>query len=466
MLLKAGFLYFFITFFVAFILGVVRVTLVIPVIGELSAVLIEVPLMIFISWKVSAWAMSRYFPNRSLKEYLVLGFIAFSFLMASEYFLAVVILGQTSADYFLSFQTAHGFIGLLGQIAFAVLPAIQRMLTPPQAKQKMNIAHNAEFGAPYVVKIIEMDIPTVQKYEILVRTRASTVTAADSRLRSQNVPRGFGLIMGLLFGFKRPKYKALGTCAAGEVVAVGAGVKHFKVGDRVLGNLGMKLGGHAQYVCLPENGPVTRIPDAISDEEAAAIVFGGTTALAFLRDKLKLQKGDRLLVIGAGGSVGAATVQIGKILGAHVTGVCSTQKVPLVSELGADAVIDYTKTDWRKGKETFDVILDTVGGTELDNARHMLSPEGRIGLVVADLPMNLKCVWVSAISQQKMVAGAFAETRSDLEQLLTWMAEGKLKAAIGNRFPFEQIVQAHELVDRGHKFGNTVILFSPVLRAQ
>jgi len=328
-----------------------------------------------------------------------------------------------------------------------------------QINLKMLIATNTEFGSPKVIRIEKIDVPIPRNKEILVRSKASTVTTADSRLRSKNVPRGFGFIMGLLFGFKKPKYKALGTCVAGEVVAIGPEVKLFKVGDRVLGNLGMKLGGHAQYVSLSEDGPVIKIPETISDEDAAAIVFGGTTALVFLRDKLKIKKGDSLLVIGAGGSVGSSAIQIGKIFGAHVTAVCSTEKVPLVYELGADVVIDYKKTDWRQGTETFDVILDVVGGTELSNSRHKLSPEGKIGLVIADLPMNFKCVWVSMMNSEKMVAGAISEARSDLEQLVSWMVEGKLKAVIGNRFPFEKIVKAHELVDQGNKFGNTVILF-------
>lgn len=328
-----------------------------------------------------------------------------------------------------------------------------------QINHKMWIATNIEFGPPGVVQLAEAEVPVLQNKEILLRSKASTVTVADSRLRSKNVPRGFAFIMSLLFGFKKPKYKALGTCVAGEVVAVGRDVKLFSTGERVLGNLGMKLGGHAQYVSFPESAPVVKIPETISEEEAAAIVFGGTTALVFLRDKLKIKKGDRLLVIGAGGSVGTSAVQIGKIFGAHVTAVCSTEKVSLIYELGADTVIDYKKTDWRKGAETFDIILDAVGGTELANSRHKLSAHGKIGLVIADLLMNLKCIWVSAMSDQKMVAGSVPEVRSDLEQLILWMTKGQFKAVIGNRFPFEKIVQAHELVDQGHKFGNTVILF-------
>lgn len=329
-----------------------------------------------------------------------------------------------------------------------------------RTNKKMFIARNTEFGPPQVIKIEECAIPQVRKNEILVLSKASTLTVADCRLRSKNVPRGFGAIMGLLFGFRKPKYKALGTCVAGEVVEVGQHVKSFAVGDRVLGNLGMKLGGHAQYVSILENSSVVKIPIGISYEDAAAIVFGGVTALGFLRDKLRLKTGDRLLVIGAGGAVGCAAVQIGRILGAHVTGVCSTAKVALVKELGANDVIDYSRTEWRKKRgQEYNLILDIVGGTELVNSKHKLSSRGAIGLVIADLPTMLKSVFVSALSDQKVYAGPINETRSDLEQLMAWMLDGKLKAVIGSRFPFQKIVQAHQLVDQGSKVGNAVINF-------
>lgn len=328
-----------------------------------------------------------------------------------------------------------------------------------ELKSQMLIAKNFEFGPPEVIQIVEDQIPVPGKGEILIRSKASTVTVADSRLRSKNVPRGFGFLMSLIFGFKKPKYQSLGTCVAGEVVQAGTNVNSFKVGDRVVGNLGMKLGGHAQYVKIQEQEPIVKIPDQISFEDAAAVVFGGTTALIFLRDKLEIKKGDRLLVIGAGGSVGSAAVQIGKIYGAQVTAVCSTEKVSLIQDLGADFVIDYKKSNWREQTVKFDLILDTVGGTELSNSRDHLSSNGKIGLVIADLWMNLKCLILSAVGSQKMRAGSISEERSDIEQIMTWMTEGKFKAIIGNRFSFEKIVEAHHLVDQGHKFGNTVIIF-------
>lgn len=326
-----------------------------------------------------------------------------------------------------------------------------------RSSSTMLIARNREFGPPQVVRVEEAPIPQAKKGEILVRAHASTVTAADWRLRSKNVPRGFGFIMSLIFGFRKPKYLALGTCLAGEVVETAEGVTEFSKGDRVVANLGMKLGGHAQYSAISAMSPVARIPDGLSFEDAAAMVFGGTTALAFLRDKLKIQKGDRLLVIGAGGAVGSAAIQIGKIFGARVTGVCSTDKISLVQSLGAEQVIDYKKVDWRSGPETYDLILDAVGGVELSNSRSKLAPRGKIGLVVADLPMTFKSLWISATNKQKMLAGPIAETREDLEQLLSWMVEGKFKPVIGNRFSLQQIVEAHELVDQGHKVGNAVV---------
>lgn len=322
---------------------------------------------------------------------------------------------------------------------------------------QMKIAHNETFGPPQVVKVIEVPLPVVKRFEILVRVGASTVSAADWRLRSRNVPRGFGFIMGLLFGFKKPKYQSLGTELAGEVVAVGDRVTRFRIGDRIVANLGMKLGGHAEYAALPEQAPIAKLPAGVSTVDAAALVFGGTTALVFLRDKLKLKSSERLLVIGAGGAVGSAAIQLGRKMGAHVTGVCSGSKATLVKSLGVDSVIDYHQGDWRRTSERYDVIIDTVGGTTFENTRHLLTESGRIGLIVADLPLTLKSAWVSLFHQQKVYAGPITESAADLEYLLTLCEQGRFKPVIGAVFPLEQVVQAHESVESGHKLGNTVL---------
>ena len=335
-------------------------------------------------------------------------------------------------------------------------PTLERGL-PMQVPSRMLFARNTAFGGPEVVKIEEAPVPVPQPNEVLVRVVASTVSAGDCRLRSKNVPLGFGFIMGLLFGFSRPKYFALGTELAGEVVGLGAKVKTLALGDRIVANRGMKLGGHAEYATVAENSPFAKVPPNVSFETAAASVFGGTTALVFLRDKLKLSKGNRLLVIGAGGAVGSAAVQLGKVLGAHVTGVCSAKKVSIVGGLGADRVIDYEAQDWREESEHYDVILDTAGGTDFSNARQRLSATGRIGLVVADLPLTLKSAWVSLFHQQKVVAGPISENSADLNYLMAMCENGQFRPLIGEVFPLQQIERAHQAADSGHKVGSVLL---------
>ncbi len=327
----------------------------------------------------------------------------------------------------------------------------------------MLAARNHRFGAPEVVMLEQVPLPDLGENQLLVRVGASTVSAADWRLRTRNVPRGFGIIMGLLFGFRRPRYFALGTEMAGEVVAVGKRVEKFFVDERVVANLGMKLGGHAEYVAVSASAALAKIPDSISFESAAALVFGGTTALVFLRDKLALRQGETLLVVGAGGAVGSAAVQLGREMGAVVTGVCSQKKASLVEGLGATRVIAYESTDWRKGTERYDVVLDTVGGTTFENSRHKLSEKGRIGLVVADLPLTIRSAWVSLFHRQKVRAGSISESAADLDYLVSLCERGRLKPLIGGVFPFDQVARAHEVVESGHKTGSIVLSLGSIV---
>ena len=326
--------------------------------------------------------------------------------------------------------------------------------------QRMLIARNRTFGAPEVVALEEAPVPIPKKGQMLVRVHATTVSTGDWRLRSKNVPRGYGFIMGLLFGFKRPKYEALGTDLAGEVVALGEGVTKFQIGDHVVSNLGMKLGGHAQYRLLDEKSATAKIPNDVSYEEAVALVFGGVTALIFLRDKVKLKSGERLLVIGAGGAVGSSAIQLGQQMGAHVTAVCSTEKVSAVTELGVEDVIDYKKRSWITETDKYDVILDTVGAISFGEVKHKLNAKGRLGLVVADLLTNLKCIWISLTQSQKVISGAIGENEKDLQFLLDLCERKKFYPLIGATLPFEKIVEAHRIVESGHKLGSLVLTVS------
>ena len=216
------------------------------------------------------------------------------------------------------------------------------------------------YGPPEVLQLKEVDKPTPQDNEVLIKTYATTVTSGDWRVRSLNVPAGFGLIMRLVFGVSRPKQPILGSELAGVIESVGKDVRKFKVGDPVFAFSDAAMGCYAEYKCMAEDGAVVPKPSSLTFEEAAALSFGGTTALDFLR-RGNLQSGERVLINGASGSVGTAAVQLAKHFGAIVTGVCSNANVELVRSLGASYVIDYTQEDFTQNGETYDVIVDTVG---------------------------------------------------------------------------------------------------------
>lgn len=321
------------------------------------------------------------------------------------------------------------------------------------------VARTTRFGGPDVVELTTRPLPELRNNEILVRVHNSTVSTADIRLRSKNVPRGFGLIMGFIFGFKSPRFEALGTDLSGEVIEVGKEVRVFRVGDRVIANLGMQLGGHSQFKILADKSVVAKIPPGVSFEAAAAAIFGGTTALAFLRDKLKIKKGERLLVIGAAGAVGSAAVQLGKMMGAEVVGVCSASKTATVANLGAHRTIPYDQADWLQEPHLYDAILDTVGVVNLMGFKSKLKPSGRIGLVVADLPMMLRSVWESLTTGKKVFAGPVNESPRDLESLMIFCKEGTFRPLIGAVLPFEKIHEAHKIAGGGHKLGSVVLKF-------
>jgi NADPH:quinone reductase-like Zn-dependent oxidoreductase len=216
------------------------------------------------------------------------------------------------------------------------------------------------------------------------------------------------------------------------------------------------MGCYAEYKCMPEDGAVTLKPPNLTYDEAAAISFGGTTALNFFR-RGKLQSGERVLVNGASGGVGTASVQLAKHFGADVTGVCSTTNVELVRSLGATHVIDYTKEDFTQNGETYDVIVDTVGTAPFSRSKDSLKEGGRLLLVLGGLPDMLQIPWVSITSSKKIIAGPAAERVDDLRFLAELAQTGKFRPVIDRRYPFEQIVEAHRYIDTGRKKGNVII---------
>ncbi|MBM3163312.1 MAG: NAD(P)-dependent alcohol dehydrogenase [Chlorobi bacterium] len=312
------------------------------------------------------------------------------------------------------------------------------------------------YGPPEVLQLKEVEKPTPKNNEVLIKTHATTVTSGDWRVRSLNVPVGFRLIMRLVFGVSRPKQPILGTELAGVIESVGKGVRKFKVGDQVFAFSDAAMGCHAEYKCMPGDGAVALKPVNLTCDEAAALSFGGTTALDFLR-RGKLQSGERVLINGASGGVGTAAVQLAKHFGADVTGVCSTANMKLVRSLGASHVIDYTQEDFTQNGETYDVIVDTVGTAPFSRSKASLKEGGRLLLVLAGLPQMLQAPWVSITSSKKVIVGPVTVCAEDLRFLAGLAQAGEFKPVIDRRYPFEQIAEAHRYVDTGRKKGNVVI---------
>ncbi len=316
------------------------------------------------------------------------------------------------------------------------------------------------YGSPDVLQLKEVEKPTPKSHEVLIKIHATTVTSGDWRVRSLTVPTGFGLIMRLVFGISRPRQPILGTELAGVVESVGKDVTTFQVGDAVFAFSDVSMGCHAEYKCMAESSPIALKPTNLTFGEAAALSFGGTTALDFLR-RGKLKTGEKVLINGASGSVGTAAVQLAQYFGADVTGVCSTANLALVRSLGASHVIDYTQENFTQNGETYDIIVDTVGTAPFSRSHASLNARGRLLLVLAGLPDMLQALWVSMTSRQTVIAGPAAVRVEDLRFLAELAEAGQFKPVIDRCYPFEQIAEAHRHVDTGRKKGNVVITLKP-----
>jgi NADPH:quinone reductase-like Zn-dependent oxidoreductase len=320
----------------------------------------------------------------------------------------------------------------------------------------MRAAMCRAYGPPDVVRIEEVERPEPKNDEVLIRILASTVSSGDWRIRSLTVPRGMGVMVRAVFGFTRPRQPILGTELCGEIAAVGSDVTDFKPGDVVVAFPSFPNGCHAEYRTVKASDRIVPKPERLSVEEAAAMCFGGATALDFLRDRAKLKAGEHLLVIGASGALGSAAVQLAKHFGAHVTGVCSLANVDLVRSLGADRVIDYTREDYRRAGETYDVIFDAVGEASFKTHEALLKPGGRLLLLAAGLPEMLGAVGRKRDGKRVFV-GPSSNTREQLEYLSTLAEAGAYRPVIDQVFPFARIADAHARVDSGRKRGSVVV---------
>jgi NADPH:quinone reductase-like Zn-dependent oxidoreductase len=311
--------------------------------------------------------------------------------------------------------------------------------------------------APDVVEFKEIEKPSIKDNEVLIKIHATTVSSGDWRVRSLNMPVGFGLLARPVLGFFGPRQPILGSELAGDIEAVGKDVTKFKIGDAVFAFPGASLGCHAEYRAMPEDRSIALKPANLSYEEAAALSFGGTTALDFLKTMGSIQRGEKVLIIGASGTVGSAAVQLAKHFGAEVTGVCGTANLGLVKSIGADKVIDYTKEDFTKNGETYDIILIAAGTTSFSHCKGSLNENGRLLMVVAGLPEIAQIPWAALTSSKKVFARTAAESVQDFLLIKELAGAGAFKPVIDRYYPLEQIVEAHAYVDTGHKKGSVVI---------
>jgi NADPH:quinone reductase-like Zn-dependent oxidoreductase len=305
-----------------------------------------------------------------------------------------------------------------------------------------------KYGPPEVLQLKEVEKPNPIKNEICIKIHATTATVSDIRIRAFDIPlwHPFGLMMGIFMGFGKPRNPILGMVAAGEVDSVGPDVKRFKIDDQVLAYTvlsptKMRAGTYAQYICVPEDWPVLPKPSNVPYEDAAAIPYPGELAMFFLK-KGDIQNRKNVIIVGASGSIGTTAVQIAKYYGAKVTGVCSTANLELVRSLGAERVIDYTKEDYSKGSERYDLILDAVPHHVAD--RKSLKSQGKNALTPDGKYVSID-------------DGLAKVSIDDLVLLTDLTASGKFKPVIDRTYPLEQMAEAHRYIETGHKKGNVVI---------
>jgi NADPH:quinone reductase-like Zn-dependent oxidoreductase len=309
-----------------------------------------------------------------------------------------------------------------------------------------------QYGAPEVLKLKKVQTPSPAANEVLIRVHATAVNSGDVRLRKADP-----FAVRLMFGLIRPKKSILGVVFAGKIETVGKNVTRFKENDQVYGSTGMSCGTYAEYTSMPEEEVLAIKPVTLTYEEAAAIPFGGTTALHFLK-KGKIQSGQKVLIYGASGAVGTSAIQLAKYFDAEVTGVCSTSNVPMVKSLGAENVIDYTKEDFSKSGNTYDMIFDATGQSPFSGCIKSLKKNGvYLRVVHMSLSPVLRGLWISMTSSKKVMGGGIKETAQDLIFLNTLIEAGQLKPVIDRTYTLEDIAEAHRYVETGHKKGNVVI---------
>ncbi len=319
----------------------------------------------------------------------------------------------------------------------------------------MRAAVYTQYGGPEVVSIGEVEKPVPKENEVLVKIFATSVNSGDVRIRALNVPRGFGFIVRLAMGITAPRNPILGMELAGEVEVIGKDVTKFKVGDRVFAAPEFRC--HAEYRAIKQDDAIAHIPDGLSFEQAAAISFGGATALHYLRDNGKVKAGDEVLIVGASGAAGLASIQIAKIHGAKVTAVCSKPNHELVKSLGAENVIDYKQEDFTKNGKKYDLIVDCIGTAAWGMSKASLADKGHLLVMAGDLWGVFQGLFVSRKNGKKVTTGVASANAEMLQTLAGLVSDKKFNPIIDKTLTLDEIVEAHRYVDSGRKKGSVII---------
>ncbi len=322
-----------------------------------------------------------------------------------------------------------------------------------------------EYGGPDVLRLQETETPSPKSNEVLVRVHAVSVNYGDIIARNfKNLPASefnmlalFRILARFSFGFSKPKRKILGNTFAGEVEMVGNDVKRFKSGEQVFGYTGETMGAYAEYLCIPEDSIIAPKPSHMTDEEASAVPYGATMALCLLR-KVNIQKGQRVIVIGASGAIGSAAVQLAShYFGAEVTGVCSTQGMEYVKRLGAGKVIDYKKEDFTKSGESYDLIFDILGKGSISKYKASLKQNGIYLLASFKTGKLLQMLRTSICGGKKVICALAVPKQEDLVFIREFFIDRNLKPLIDQCFPLEKAAEAHRYVEAGNKKGSVVL---------
>jgi NADPH:quinone reductase-like Zn-dependent oxidoreductase len=321
-----------------------------------------------------------------------------------------------------------------------------------------------KYGPPEVLQLAEIDKPVPRDKEILVKIKATSVGYGDSLARNfkavtpgkLNMPFIFWLMAKFYFGWNKPKIKVLGSVFSGEVESTGKNSKLFKPGDQVFGFIGQQMGTYAEYVCIPENSCLALKPYNMTHEEAALATYGPVMALPILR-KVNIQPGQKVLIIGASGGIGAAAVQLARHYGAIVTGVCGTHRVEYVKSLGADKIIDYNHEDFTQTGETYDLIFDVLGRASYSRCKKSLSPNGTYLLASFKTKQLLQMLWTKMGSGRKVICVLAPGSANDLLLVKELIEDGKIKSIIDRKFTLEQMAEAHQYYESKQRKGNVVI---------